>query len=424
MKRKTNLFYLTGPDSKFITFSNYTECLTGNFLSTNTKLFPSRFLCLNIKGLTKENRQYLIKFLCEYYESKLAVLRDNIDTLDNTISPFNYLLEALCMVNSINDDGIDYTIDFSTLSTKEKIFTIPYLSDITEQDYNGTYADTICIVNLSNVYNGELIYSEKNYDNNAIHIEIPKLFNSDDKCLYGWEKGSISDYQHSSSIFDATDDNTGTYYISSGIDAIQYHNEETSSISFNVIIPLFDMVNIDYKSNFNCINEDTFTKESTEYNGMNLSNDDTTNLYVKNIPLGMWMSDEMVTIKKDEETGFSENWSLVISSQFKPFPYSKSMPNEVNDNSIIGNSFITFSQILKRQNDIIDSFQQIMNHVNNLSSRLSDLESKMKNISTITSIDDIHKEMAIYENSMNTKLNELQNTVLSYMNNIKWKTSN
>ena len=42
MKRKTNLFYLNGPDSKFITFSNYTEALTGNFLSTDTKLFPSR----------------------------------------------------------------------------------------------------------------------------------------------------------------------------------------------------------------------------------------------------------------------------------------------------------------------------------------------------------------------------------------------
>ena len=44
MKRKTNLFYVDGPDSKFITFSNYTEALTGNFLSTDTKLFPDKFL--------------------------------------------------------------------------------------------------------------------------------------------------------------------------------------------------------------------------------------------------------------------------------------------------------------------------------------------------------------------------------------------
>ena len=37
MKRRTNLFYNSGEDSKFLTFSNYTECLTGAFLSTNTK---------------------------------------------------------------------------------------------------------------------------------------------------------------------------------------------------------------------------------------------------------------------------------------------------------------------------------------------------------------------------------------------------
>ena len=51
MKRKTNLFYTNGPDSKFITFSNYTESLTGNFLSTDTKLFPDKFLCLKIYNI-------------------------------------------------------------------------------------------------------------------------------------------------------------------------------------------------------------------------------------------------------------------------------------------------------------------------------------------------------------------------------------
>ena len=70
MKRKTNLFYLDGQDSKFITFGNYTESLTGNFLSTDTKLFPSRFLCLKISetgenapsGLSDEAKKHLIKY--------------------------------------------------------------------------------------------------------------------------------------------------------------------------------------------------------------------------------------------------------------------------------------------------------------------------------------------------------------------------
>jgi hypothetical protein len=51
MKRKTNLFYLSGDESNFLTFSNYGESLTGNFLATNWKMFPSRFLCLYINNL-------------------------------------------------------------------------------------------------------------------------------------------------------------------------------------------------------------------------------------------------------------------------------------------------------------------------------------------------------------------------------------
>ena len=62
MKRRTNLFYKDGPDSKFLTFSNYTEALTGHFLSTYTKLYPSRFLCCYI-DVIDENKPYIIKHL-------------------------------------------------------------------------------------------------------------------------------------------------------------------------------------------------------------------------------------------------------------------------------------------------------------------------------------------------------------------------
>ena len=69
MKRKTNLFYTSGPDSKFITFSNYTESLTGNFLSTDTKLFPDKFLCLKISNLHTGNtntKAQFISYLAKY----------------------------------------------------------------------------------------------------------------------------------------------------------------------------------------------------------------------------------------------------------------------------------------------------------------------------------------------------------------------
>ncbi len=107
MKRKTNLFYTTGPDSKFITFSNYTESLTGNFLSTDTKIFPSRFIALYIKGLNKNTKGALIKYIADYYESKLAVLRDHFDynksDIEKSVPPLNYLLEALLRIKEINE---------------------------------------------------------------------------------------------------------------------------------------------------------------------------------------------------------------------------------------------------------------------------------------------------------------------------------
>ena len=106
MKRKTNLFYLSGDDSNFISFSNYSESLTGNILSTDWKLFPSKFLCLYIKLLDVDNhnlyikrKERFIKYLMSYYENKLAFLRDyyinNDLNVEKNLLPLNYLLEAL-----------------------------------------------------------------------------------------------------------------------------------------------------------------------------------------------------------------------------------------------------------------------------------------------------------------------------------------
>ena len=122
MKRKTNLFYNSGPDSKFLTFSNYTEALTGNFLSTNTKLFPSTFLCLNIPSLNKENKQSFINnSLIKYYENKLANLRDRVN--EDEVFPLSYLIETIMKFDSNA--------------------SISYIGNITEQDYLGSYTDTI-----------------------------------------------------------------------------------------------------------------------------------------------------------------------------------------------------------------------------------------------------------------------------------------
>ena len=107
MKRSTNLSYTVGSDTNFITFSNYGESLTGNFLSVNTKLFPSNFLCLYLPTLNYDNRKEFIEYIAAYYENKLAFLRDKCIEhnykVESKLNPLYYLLEAIDKWDSSNE---------------------------------------------------------------------------------------------------------------------------------------------------------------------------------------------------------------------------------------------------------------------------------------------------------------------------------
>lgn len=560
MKRKTNLFYNNGDDSKFITFSNYTESLTGNFLSTDTKIFPSRFLCLKINGLNKNNKPMLIKYLSSYYENKLAFLRDKYlsenKNVEHNIYPFNYLLEALYKIKPVDGKLCDENNNISVRSTisndDETCFTIEYVSDITEQDYNGTYTDTICIVDLNNVINGDI-----HFVNDTTIVNDVDVILSDEECatLSGWTNEELreqyipifddsnvimfdtedeydeehaphiiveenesylspevinlydnikNDYIYTGITIDGyylwrlTNDRsttTTTYYIiteeldlsgkdvDSGADGKHvivgkigldddirvYDGEHTyensvllkyigshydtsnhhvdikyddvvyhvnsyfdsiilnklnniTELQFNCIIPLFDVVDINYKSNFT-----TIVDIADDETKINLCDDVDNNLYTKNVPLGMWFyADEddetFITLKRSNINEFSPSWSLVISSQFKPFPYSNSMPDDFNTNAI-ANSFATFSQVLTRQNDIMDSINKLLIQFNNISNRIGQLEGQMKQIGTSYNIDGIHQELINYERGMNNKFNDFKTEVTAYLSNLRWHTT-
>ena len=224
MKRKTNLFYTEGPDSKFITFSNYAESLTGNFLSTDTKIYPSRFIALYIAGLNKETKPLLIKYIAKYYENKLAVLRDyfskNRGDIEKNVSPLNYLLECLLMINSLERnpktneyelkyrhfvwDGDTYdqrlynpdvNIDDDQYRIND-VITFKYISDITEQDYNGTFADTICNIDLNYFHNISYIDVTKNPQDNVVDFDF-------NLSLYGWDMSIPEAYKNDISIPDS-----------------------------------------------------------------------------------------------------------------------------------------------------------------------------------------------------------------------------
>ena len=167
MKRKTNLFYLSGDDSNFISFSNYSESLTGNILSTNWKLFPSKFLCLYIKLLDVDNhdlyierKEWFIKYLVSYYENKLAFLRDyyinNDLNVEKNLLPLNYLLEALYRLPENYADEIKIK-DYSEIKQNGNNIKISFIGDITEQDYNGIYTDIINVITSGDYAKGDII---------------------------------------------------------------------------------------------------------------------------------------------------------------------------------------------------------------------------------------------------------------------------
>lgn len=562
MKRKTNLFYTKGIDSKFITFSNYTESLTGNFLSTDTKLYPSRFIALYIKGLNEDTKPALIKYLAAYYESKLAVIRDyysnNRGDVEKDVNPLGYLLDALLRIkgfkevepdseSSYEESEVKYEVDYEYSIVDNPIVQFKYISEITEQDYNGTYADTICCIDLKKYANIVDVVKNTDVNDNVAQFDRPiTLYGWDDipeeyadvktipdsiaglnldeyisitnnqlddsqtyeinndlsnvinineiipelnKSVYDVIK-EIEPYKTKKSVPDILDeilhkpinteilafqnfvneklaeqteqqivifydndenmikDNTIYSYDGSSINTIdltkdnEYHitsevkeltldlmtsSVNNDSLEFNCIIPLYDIVNINYKSNFSTI--ERLIEQGN--NTIDLTPSDSNIMYITNVPLGMWfytngeVNEENSTSIKlyyDAESGFSQSWSLTISSQFKPFPYSSKMPTDMLTNSDT-NAYSTFAQVLASQASMVNKFIEVMTQIGNLENHIRNMESQLTNIGTSYNIDNIHREFNNFEIEMNNKFNSLKDDVLEQISYLKWHTT-
>lgn len=418
MKRKTNLFYTTGPDSKFLTFSNYTEYLTGNFLSTDTKLFPSTFLCLYVKEFDKdiqgdqaiENKKVFIKnYLVEYYENKLAACREYClktdKSIEKNIYPLSYLFETLdkYLFEECGKDKTDYTIE--------------YVGDISEQDYDGTYTDTICIVDMNHYKRGNLDSVDSNlYSQSKVYTD-----HVNNVTLFGWTQDELQNfetYQDSVPKFESSENNC--YLLNPFYKSIHVNTVEQSAdkLKFNVIIPLFDIVNINYKTNNSIIDNYDIDIELSH---------NTNNNYTINLPLGIWINVNPITLNKDIDTNYFPSWSLVISSQFKPLPYFNGAQNSTTDNNIIkqniSNEFTTFAQILSNQNTLIKTFNELRTSINNLNTRIDKLSNDQKNLGTVSNIDGLHKEIVDYENQMNENFSEFKKEIYRIFDNLTWKTN-
>lgn len=425
--RKTNLLYSTyiGEENSFLTFSNYTEAMTGNHLSVNTKMFPSTFLCAYI-NVTPNSIGSFINAVVGKYENKLAFLRDtfakdsNISAEDN-IYPLEYLI--------------------NTLKDFDNGFSINYVGQVTEQDYNGTFCDTMCIISTED--NGG-----KAIPNSVNGVKKTVDYNNSYDYLYGWSSYNATNnsyiyngpsiYKHVKPLFDKlpnNNDNNNSYIYVSSYEhdkLIFTPDTKAKSIEFNCIIPLFDIVNVDPKSNESNITEPSNTElsdtkpldaepsdkePSKQLNSLEVDLTSST----CNVPMGIWFSQgfNKIILQRDETSGFWPSWSLVLSSQFKPFPKSPHLqPDTQNVSST--DAFGTFAQILVEQARLTDEHTDIVVNAQALSNRISDVESKINNISTNMSLDALQNKIDQIDTKL-ASLTESLEKVNSLISSITWK---
>ena len=418
--RKTNLLYSTyiGEENSFLTFSNYTEAMTGNHLSVNTKMFPSTFLCAYI-NVTPDNIGSFINTIVGKYENKLAFLRDTF-TKDSNISAEDNIYPLEYLINTLKDFDNEFSIN--------------YVGQVTEQDYNGTFCDTMCIISTED-NGGKATISDVTEAKKTVKTVD---YNNSYKYLYGWSSydatnGSYiyngpSIYEHVEPLFDNDKNNSYMYVSSYEHDKLIFKPDtKAKSIEFNCIIPLFDIVNVDPKSNESNITEpsnsepsDTKPSDTEPTKQLNNIEVDLTSSTC-NVPMGIWFSQgfNKITLQRDETSGFWPSWSLVLSSQFKPFPKSPHLQSDTQNVSST-DAFGTFAQILVEQARLTDEHTDIAVNVQALSNRISDVESKINNISTNMSLDALQNKIDQIDTKL-ASLTESLEKVNSLISSITWK---
>ena len=415
--RKTNLLYSTyiGEENSFLTFSNYTEAMTGNHLSVNTKMFPSTFLCAYI-NVSEENIGSFINTIVGKYENKLAFLRDTF-TKDSNISAEDNIYPLEYLINTLKDFDNEFSIN--------------YVGQVTEQDYNGTFCDTMCIISTED-NGGNTTLS------NATVAKKTVDYNNNSTYLYGWSSydatsssyiyNGPSIYKDVKPLFDNDKNNSYMYVSSYEHDKLIFKPDaKAKSIEFNCIIPLFDIVNVDPKSNESNITEssdtelpDTESSDVEQSKPSNILEVDLTSSTC-NVPMGIWFSQKFkkITLQRDETSGFWPSWSLVLSSQFKPFPKSPHLQSDTQNISST-DAFGTFAQILVEQARLADEHTDIAVNAQALSNRISNVESKINNISTNMSLDALQNKIDQIDTKL-ASLTESLEKVNSLISSITWK---
>lgn len=380
--RRANLFNISTL-SQFVTFSNYGESMTGTAAAVNSKIYPSAFICLYIKTLKSEEeiKNFIKNILVNYYENKLAVGRDawksSLEKTENNIKPLDLLLEAIEKYDSS--------------------YSIKYISDIVEQDYNGIWSDFMCSINLNNVSNKYLykVNKSKKTQAAALKVQLPEDFPTSSP--YNWSIKSASennyigpeDYKDCNMTLD--DKSNRLYNYNTYIDTItrEVGSGTPAGLIFNAVIPLYDRI-IDNPSNpgetsaHSIYLHTNITGTGTIYESNPSSKGDKTEtLYNTLVPYGMWFAGSApITLRYNTNSATANfiqpTWTLTLSSQFKPFPYSNQFSpaattstGTASDESTKPELHDTFAQVLAMQNKMLQKLDEYNNTIASLQNEIN-----------------------------------------------------
>lgn len=418
--RKTNLFNEYGaptdgmPDLKrkslFLPFSNYGESMTGNHLSVDAKLYPSAFICFYIKAYDPssfstgkpKDVNYFIKKMTRLYENKMAFARDAAISGEftglglNSVEPLPYLLHYM---------------------QKNEECSIVYVGRIAEQDYDGVYSDMMLTIEAGmspRKYKLDCIDATPNIGTwtGRKVIDYPFYDSKSKNYLYGWyylNNASTpapvytgpSVYENETPGLDiGGPDNTGAaanqyiYNVSEYFTGIscEYDPNPSDTLKFNFVVPLYDVFIDDVSSansgtqNASWINDTVPSATSGAVKTIDFSiiKNEIKNrsLYDTLVPYGIWWSG-YTPVTLDRSNGENPQWTLTLSQQFKPFPYSW---NKLDANDTRGNLYYgtdkeystplhdTFAQILSRQNNAIDKIMEQDKNIADLRNEIETLK--------------------------------------------------
>lgn len=417
--RKTNLFKeydkeklddteVFAEKSFFLPFSTYTESLTGSHLSVDAKLYPSAFICFYIKEFDKTayasgkpifNINNFIRRFVRLFENKLAFLNDYVNDDGNKhtkdeIEPLAYLIHYIEKTFSVTNGEV------------------VYVSKIAEQDYDGVYSDMMLTIEAGNTPLKYEIVKAKGADTSwegaeSIISEYDDFYH--DGKLYGWyykkDDGTVEytgpkNYENITPGADINNDKTSekhSYVLDvskfyTKITSRQYTDDEKKKgddkeLRFNFVVPLYDTFIDDVTSSNNgtqnkyqiddSIPTGTETKTVIDLAGLGADGNKQLNSIL--IPLGVWWSgySPVILNRTDDE---NPSWTLTLSSQFKPFPYThKTDPTSSSASDSATKSAIhdTFAQILARQNNAIDKIMEQNKTIADLRSEIESIKKKL-----------------------------------------------